>query len=71
MAKLTTTEQYTNVARTAVVTAGHGIAIAGAAAEAAGCPLGESVKSVGDAIAQTAIDQCSRDTPGLNECNHG
>lgn len=59
---------YTDVMRTAAVTVGHGAALAGAAAAAAGCPLGEAVQRAGDAIAETAVAQCGRDTPRLERC---
>lgn len=67
----TMTDRYTDVARTSVVTFGHGVSLAGAAMSAAGCPAGSRVQSVGDAISKTAVAVCSRDTPSLRRCNDG
>lgn len=65
------TIRYTDVARTAAVTMGHGIALAGAAGKAIGLPCARVVERMGDAIATKAVEQCSRDTGKLDRCNRG
>jgi hypothetical protein len=71
--KKTATDHYTNMARTAAVTAGHALGLAGAAMKQAPCPVareaGRSIERAGDAVARKAVDQCSRDTPSLKVCN--
>ena len=69
MSDKTMTDRYTDVARTAAVTFGHGMALVGAAGKAAGLPGAGRVERTGDAIAQKAVEVCGRDTPRLNRCN--
>lgn len=67
----TLTLRYTDVMRTGAVTAGHGMALLGAAGRAFGIPGAHALEHAGDAVAVRAVAQCSRDTPPLNRCNHG
>ena len=60
---------YTDVARTAAVTAGHAAELAGRAASAAGLPFGAALERAGEAVARGAVEVCSRDTPALERCN--
>lgn len=69
MSQKTMTGFYTDVARTAAVTAGHALEGAGAMASAAGCPVGRVVSAAGKALATQAVESCSRDTPSLERCN--
>lgn len=66
-----TTQIYTDVARTAAVTAGHSMELAGRAAAAFGCPIGQRVERAGRAIATGAVEACSHDTPRLERSNGG
>jgi hypothetical protein len=71
--KKTLTDHYTNTMRTGAVTVGHAAGLAGAALRQAPCPVarsaGKSLERAGDAVARKAVDQCSRDTPSLKQCN--
>jgi hypothetical protein len=73
MSEKTATDHYTNVMRTAAVTTGHAAGLAGAALQQSPCAvarsMGQVIERAGDAFAQKAVDQCSRDTPSLKRCN--
>jgi NAD(P)H-hydrate repair Nnr-like enzyme with NAD(P)H-hydrate epimerase domain len=63
------TVRYTDVARTFAVTAGHTMALFGTVAREVGFPGGRTMERAGDAVAERAVKQCSRDTPRLDRCN--
>jgi len=73
MSQKTLTDHYTNTMRTAGVTTGHAMGLAGAAMSNAPCPvartIGRSLERAGDAVSQKSVEQCTRDTPRLKACN--